>query len=1516
MKAGQNHACYRHINDGVAMPAAQNAGRSLGQCRAGWRRLSSTLAVCAWMLCFGIAPALAQDILDASFVSVDHATALAIQPDGKIVIGGNFATVRRLNSDGSVDATFVGAQTDSSWVSAIVPLPNGKLIIGGSFSQVGGQPASAIARLNADGTLDGSFAPNVVGSGTNSIALLPDGKLLVAGNFTSIDGTGARSLTRLNADGSRDPTFASPILSTQFDSVIGFVTSMSTRADGKILVAGEFFLAPPNANADNVSTLVRLNADGTVDADLTTVVGFQQGGAVAVQPDGRVLASGLGGNNQYARIVRLNADDTLDSGFNPHSNDLALTFFVQPNGKIVVAGLFTTIGGQPHNYIARLNADGSIDSSFDSAGTGGPNGAVAALAAQADGRILIGGDFTNVGAQQIARPGLARLLVPEAAIQQLSFGADHTSVRWQRSGSGTEFGRATFETSNDGGTWNAVADGVWNAGIWNLGGLSAPDGDLWLRARGYASTGGGDYGFSGLIIESTRQLVATVAPGAGAGGSIEPSSPQFADTGSTISFTIVPANGQRILSVLGSCGGTLSGNIFTTSVVTANCSVLANFTFVDNFIVTPAASMGGSVAPSVPQAVQPGGTLALTLTPDSGHVLVKVVGTCGGALAGNNYTTAPVYADCTVQANFAIATYTVTSSAGANGSIAPAVQTVTAGASAALIVTPDFGYNANVSGCGGTLSGTTYTTAPITADCGVAATFAPISEAGASLVVTIAPYVNGPVCGTQSTLAVNEGDFVTFCYTYTNHTGRTLPWQYFSDTKGITSYGPGFPIAESLANGQSKTLFNTAYIFQSQDVAVTWVGLDDIPPRYSFDDTVSFDWVELAASPTAEQLPIDTARPYSDAQVQMPFSIDFYGFPTDGKLCVDKNGTLRFHAGLPCSSSEYWYFPDFTIAIARTTLPSYDGGGAPYVGGAVYYETQGNAPNRRTIIEWSQMHLPFGGDLGNPVTFEAIIDETSGAITFQYLAMDTGNPNTVNGKAAIAQLMREPPDWGVPAPDPTIIYSNYQPNLTAGKAIRFAASANPFRASANATARAQIATPVAAVTPGLLDISVAAGASTSTSLTIRNDGNAALNWNVGETAGSPGFHIDTVYATAAQTSAARVASANWNKIRPGDARLVQLQQRSGKQATSPPLIAPTVDAAVPAYALAIQNSQTMPYFFGSLDTVAPAILNPIGDAFSAIQVGALIDNDFSREYLASNGFCGDNGCRVSDFGYISTVDGSHRIVASGPTSAPYVPGHSDSESWAGIKWDHTMHTLYGVASNGGSGNSAQFALCGTAPVCRSDLFTIDPTTGASTWIAQVDPIDPSLGTLIADIAIAPNGDLYGLNMIDDTFYGIDKTTGHVRPIGPSGLGVGYYPWQSMDFNQTSGILYYATWPAGGAPSAVFTIDLTTGAATQVGAIGDGTSSLRGLAIAKPGGPCASPSDVPWMSFDTSSGSINPANSAIVTVTFNTIGLADGVYTAKICVDTNTRFDSTIAVPVTFTVGSGDRIFTNGFDSTP
>ena len=179
------------------------------------------------------------------------------------------------------------------------------------------------------------------------------------------------------------------------------IMALAIQTDGKVVVGGGFAtLGGGGTGTASRNFIGRLNPDGTIDNSFDP--GANQGVfALAVQPDGKILVGGaftmLGGGGtgttERSHIGRLNADGSLDASFNPGASDNIYSLAVQADGKILVGGIFATLGGAPRNLIGRLNADGSLDATFDP----GANNSVRIVLPQPDGRIIVGGGFTTLG---------------------------------------------------------------------------------------------------------------------------------------------------------------------------------------------------------------------------------------------------------------------------------------------------------------------------------------------------------------------------------------------------------------------------------------------------------------------------------------------------------------------------------------------------------------------------------------------------------------------------------------------------------------------------------------------------------------------------------------------------------------------------------------------------------------------------------------------------------------------------------------------------------------------------------------------------------------------------------------------------------------------------------------------------------------------------------------------------------------------------------------------------------------
>ena len=219
--------------------------------------------------------------------------------NGKIMVGGNFTNyngiasnrIILLNPDGSIDNSFLIGSGFNGNVLAIAIQSDGKFIIGGDFSTYNGSSVSKIVRLNSNGSIDSSF---IIGTGFNnsvkSIAIQTDSKLLVGGVFTIFNGISKNRIIRLNTDASID---------TSYVSTIGFnnnVNSIVVKSDGSALIGGDFttYGAIVNGVSNVANRIIKLNIDGTRNTSTTFGTGFNSSVfTIRLLSDGKAL---IGGN--------------------------------------------------------------------------------------------------------------------------------------------------------------------------------------------------------------------------------------------------------------------------------------------------------------------------------------------------------------------------------------------------------------------------------------------------------------------------------------------------------------------------------------------------------------------------------------------------------------------------------------------------------------------------------------------------------------------------------------------------------------------------------------------------------------------------------------------------------------------------------------------------------------------------------------------------------------------------------------------------------------------------------------------------------------------------------------------------------------------------------------------------------------------------------------------------------------------------------------------------------------------
>jgi uncharacterized delta-60 repeat protein len=438
-------------------------------------------------------------------IRVDGAIeAVAVDTEGKILLGGNFFSMQgvgrngsaRLSGGGVLDQVF-NPNVREPAVRGQTVLDNGNVLVMGDFSSVNGVGRGRMAQVTAAGALVASFNPDF-DAAVLAAVVREDGRILVGGPFSTVSGVSRRQLARLNPNGSLDTTFNVPANNS--------ILTMAVQEDGAIVMGGMFTTlggAPRNR-------LARLTPGGRVDARFAPDVD----GAVfcaAVQADGKILIGGAFGTVDGVvrrRVARLQADGSLDLGFNPDltgGGEGVFSILPQCDGRIIFSGNgFTAVAGAGRTQVARVDRNGVVDATFNPLIStpgliSGTQRICAAL--QGDGRVLIAGSFGLVNGEQ--RDSLARLENDPATGGLAVVAAD--LVEWRRGGSAPEVQGVDFALSMDGArTWTALGAGVRVAGGWALSGLALPaTGQVRARARVY----GGAYNSSVGWVQAVEAFV-------------------------------------------------------------------------------------------------------------------------------------------------------------------------------------------------------------------------------------------------------------------------------------------------------------------------------------------------------------------------------------------------------------------------------------------------------------------------------------------------------------------------------------------------------------------------------------------------------------------------------------------------------------------------------------------------------------------------------------------------------------------------------------------------------------------------------------------------------------------------------------------------------------------------------------------------------------------------------------------------------------------------------------------------
>lgn len=439
------------------------------------------------------------------------ATSLAVQGDGKILVGGNMNNdflLLRLNSDGSTDTsvspagyitTDFGGGLDGA--TALSVQLDGKIVLGGSIQVSTGLNNTdfGLTRFHPDGTTDMDFGITgiaSVGFGSsndrgNAIAALENGRLLVAGSTA-----GDFLLTKVDATGLPDADFGnSGSAIVDFVGLEDAANAIAIQADGKILVAGTCATTRAGIN-DHEFAVARFDPDGTLDTSfseggkLRTAFAYGASASdIALQADGKIVVTGTAENG--IRVVRYEADGSLDSEFGAGGKvalaegigTTAAAMALQNDGKMVITGSVAFDDDDGTDVVTyRLHPDGSQDASFgingrqitDFSGTvDGPR----ALVIDPLGKIVIAG-FAGGKHGESSAFALIRLL-PDGTLD-LGFGGDGTVTT---SFGGVSEARGVVILPN--GKILAVGGALQGSGEWNL------------AAARYHSDGNPDLSFAG-----------------------------------------------------------------------------------------------------------------------------------------------------------------------------------------------------------------------------------------------------------------------------------------------------------------------------------------------------------------------------------------------------------------------------------------------------------------------------------------------------------------------------------------------------------------------------------------------------------------------------------------------------------------------------------------------------------------------------------------------------------------------------------------------------------------------------------------------------------------------------------------------------------------------------------------------------------------------------------------------------------------------------------------------------------
>ncbi|MGH8174620.1 MAG: hypothetical protein ACREPX_15880 [Rhodanobacteraceae bacterium] len=733
------------------------------------------------------------------------------------------------------------------------------------------------------------------------------------------------------------------------------------------------------------------------------------------------------------------------------------------------------------------------------------------------------------------------------------------------------------------------------------------------------------------------------------------------------------------------------------------------------------------------------------------------------------------------------------------------------------------------------------------------------------LVTTVGTDTTPGACASTDTIDVSVGDQVNFCYVITNNTGIELDYHTLSDNVNGTIFSL---LNQPVPDGGTFQFNRIATAGSSQTITSTWTG-QDVPPGYAAEVTTGtggdcsdrifadgFDgtpvpcpggsnFVDITGTGTPLNLGDD-----SSADVTMPFSFNFYG-TTSNQLTVSNNGGALFNtpgSGLPFTNVS---LPAASLS-GPSMLPMWDDFDSEQ--GNIFTDTRGTTPDRQFIVEWFDRVHFSGPSNTDGATFELILNE-DGTLQFEYLdvaysgfANASGDPDDCTGGVCATIGLQN---------DDTLFnqFSAFENSVTNNSGILWTPT-DPNVFTGTDTVTLNVGAPDIDVQPPALDGTVAAGGSSSIPFAINNLGDRDLVWTADEAGPSnrhfapPGSRFAMPMGDPTKSTTARPQLAFPHPRKPG--------QGPGHGNS---LI---LGGGVTAFAADVYLDQ-----FYTLDVTANTGTNLISSAGGTAFGFKFLDGDLSAAFGIDK-----FGSQANTFASVSATDGTITPIGTSNPSA-------DPGGFTGFAQDPVTGTLY-----------ASGVSCGSS----SHLYTIDRNTGASTLVGELTGMPCAIF-----IAVSPDGLMYSVDIVNDTFHAVDKTSGATSLIGSIGFNANY--GQDGDFDQSTGDLYYAAFNSDAFAAEIRTIDTSTGNTSLVYSLG--FTQIVGLATETVGGACAQPIDLPWLSLNPTGGTTAAGGSTPVTASIDGTGTSDGdTLVGTVCVNSNDPDEHRVEVPVTVEVGGG------------